>query len=87
MSVEGVLGGAADAAVALAAAGGVDLATAAEIAANSMNTFNLAAGDLPRIADLVAGAANASAIDVNDFGFSLARPGRWPTSWACPSRT
>ena len=50
VSVEGVLGGAADAAVALAAAGGVDLATAAEIAANSMNTFNLAAGDLPRIA-------------------------------------
>ncbi len=75
VSVEGVLGGAADAAVALAAAGGVDLATAAEIAANSMNTFNLAAGDLPRIADLVAGAANASAIDVNDFGFSLAAAG------------
>lgn len=73
--VEGVLGGAADAAVALAAAGGVELATAAEVAANAMNSFNLTAAEMPRIADLVAGAANASAIDVNDFAYSLQMSG------------
>jgi hypothetical protein len=49
-----------------AAAGGVDLATAAGIAANALNTFNLTGEDMGHVADLIAGAANASAIDVND---------------------
>ena len=70
-----ILNGAADAAVALAAAGGVSLPEAATLAANAMNQFNLAAKDMPRIADLVAGAANASAIDVKDFGESLSQVG------------
>lgn len=72
---EDVLGGAADAAVALAAAGEVDLKTAAELAANAMNAFNLKAADLPRVADLIAGAANASAIDVGEFGQALKQVG------------
>lgn len=75
LSVEEVLNGAADATVALAAAGGVDLPEAAEIASNAMNQFGLAAEDLPRIADLIAGAANASAIDVSQFGFSMSQAG------------
>lgn len=75
LSVEEVLNGAADATVALAAAGGVDLPQAAMIASNAMNQFNLSAKDLPRVADLIAGAANASAIDVGDFGMSLAQVG------------
>lgn len=75
LSVEDVLGGAADATVALAAAGGIDLADAAKIASNAMNVFNLKAADLVHVADLIAGAANSSAIDVNEFGFSLAQAG------------
>lgn len=75
LSVQDVLGGAADATVALAAAGEVALPEAAAIASNAMNQFNLAAKDLPKVADLIAGAANASAIDVTDFGHSLTQVG------------
>jgi TP901 family phage tail tape measure protein len=59
----------------LAAAGGIDLPQAATIAANAMNQFALKAQQLPKIADLIAGAANASAIDVSDFGHSLQQVG------------
>lgn len=70
-----VLNGAADAAVALAAAGGIDLPQAAAIASNAMNQFGLSAAELPGIADKIAGAANASAIDVSDFGMSMSQAG------------
>lgn len=73
--IAGVMNGAADATVALAAAGGVDLPTAATIAANAMNQFGLSAEQMPKIADKIAGAANASAIDVNDFGMSMSQAG------------
>lgn len=73
--IAGVMNGAADATVALAAAGGVDLPTAATIAANAMNQFGLSAEEMPKIADKIAGAANASAIDVNDFGMSMSQAG------------
>lgn len=75
LTVDQVLNGAADATVALAAAGGVSLPEAATIASNAMNQFSLSAAELPRVADLIAGAANASAIDVGQFGFSLAQSG------------
>lgn len=75
LSVDDVLNGAADATVNLAAAGEVDLTTAATIASNAMNQFSLSAGDMPHVADLIAGAANASAIDVNEFGMSLSQAG------------
>ena len=75
LTVDDVLNGAADATVALAAAGEIDLPVAATIAANAMNQFNLAAQDLPHVADLIAGAANASAIDVSDFGLSMQQAG------------
>lgn len=75
LSVEDVLNGAADATVNLAAAGEVDLPTAATIAANAMNQFGLSAEQMPRVADLIAGAANASAIDVNDFGMAMSQAG------------
>lgn len=73
LPVQAVLDGAADAAVNMAAASGVDMATAATIASNAMNGFNLKARDMAGVADLIAGAANASAIDVGDFGQSLAQ--------------
>lgn len=75
LSVPDVLNGAADATVSLAAAGGVALPEAAAIAANAMNQFGLAAEDMPNIADKIAGAANASAIDVSDFGMSMSQAG------------
>lgn len=75
LSVQDVLNGAADATVNLAAAGEVALPEAAEIAANAMNNFRLSGEDMPRIADLIAGAANASAISVSEFGMSLQQGG------------
>lgn len=75
VSLPDILNGAADAAVALAAAGGVALPQAATIASNAMNQFGLTAKEMPGIADLIAGAANASAIDVTDFGQSLSQVG------------
>lgn len=75
LSVDDVLNGAADATVNLAAAGEVDLTTAATIASNAMNQFGLTAENMPHVADLIAGAANASAIDVNEFGMALSQSG------------
>lgn len=75
LPVKDVLNGAADSAVALAAAGEIDLPQAATIASNAMNQFGLSAKDMPKVADLIAGAANASAIDVSDFGNSLQQVG------------
>lgn len=75
VSVEDILNGAADAAVALAAAGGVELPLAAEIAANALGQFNLQAKDLAKVVDLIAGAANASAISVEDFNESMKQAG------------
>lgn len=73
--IEGILNGAADATVALAAAGGVALPEAAALAADAMNSFGLQAQQLPHIADLIAGAANSSSISVGDFGTALKQVG------------
>lgn len=75
VSIPDVLNGAADAVVNLAAAGEIALPRAAEIAANAMNNFNLKGRDMPKVADLIAGAANASAISVEEFGMSLSQSG------------
>lgn len=75
ISTTDILNGAADATVALAAAGGIDLATAATISANAMNQFGLTAQQLPKIVDQIAGAANTSAIDVTDLGHSMQQVG------------
>lgn len=83
VSIETIIGGGASAALSLAAAGAVDVGQAAEIASNAVNAFsteaNAFAGGpgqfLFRTADLIAGAANASAIDVNEFKFSLSAVG------------
>ena len=75
LSVTDILNGAADATVALAAAGEIDLPQAATIASNAMNQFGLSAKDLNKVVDNIAGVANASAIDVGEFGFSLSQVG------------
>ena len=75
VSIPDIMNGAAKATLNLAAAGGVDLASAAEIAANALNTFNLKGTDMAHVSDMIAGAANASAIDVSDFKLSMAAAG------------
>lgn len=75
VSIPDIMNGAAQATLNLAAAGGTDLASAAEIAANALNTFGMSGQDMAHVSDLIAGAANASAIDVNDFRLSLASAG------------
>lgn len=75
VSVADIMGGAATAALNLAAAGGVSMGEAATIAANAMSQFNLRGSAMEHVADLVAGAANASTISVSDFNLSLAAVG------------
>lgn len=75
VSLQDILHGAAQASLDLAAAGGVDVAEAATIASNAMNAFGIAGENMTHVADLIAGAANASAIDVREFGFSLQMAG------------
>jgi TP901 family phage tail tape measure protein len=75
LTLPDILNGAADATVNLAAAGEIDLPQAAIIASNAMNQFGLAAKQMPKVADDIAGAANASAIDVAQFGQSLSQVG------------
>lgn len=55
----------------LAAAGGLGLASAAEIAANAVNAFGLSAEDSGRVANMLAAAANASSVDVKDLADSM----------------
>ncbi|HXI16394.1 MAG TPA: phage tail tape measure protein [Chloroflexota bacterium] len=75
VSIGDVFGGAASAALNLAAAGEIGVGDAAEIAANAMNNFGLKGADMAKVSDLIAGAANASSLSVNDFKFSLAAVG------------
>lgn len=70
-----ILGGALDGALSLAAAGTLDLAEAASIAAKTMGQFGLKGADVARVADLLAGGANATATDVKELGDALAMGG------------
>lgn len=71
VSMADIMGGAAKASLDLAAAGNISVADSATIASNAMNQFGIKGKDMAQIADLIAGAANASAIDVGQFKFSL----------------
>jgi TP901 family phage tail tape measure protein len=73
VSIEQALGGATEATMTLARAGGVTLKEAAEISAIALNAFGLSAADMPRVADLLSQAANASAIDLNDLRLSMSQ--------------
>src|SRR4249920_1500710 len=55
----------------LAAAGEVDVGSAAQISANALNAFGLAGDRAGHVADLLAGAANASTGEVSDFAEGL----------------
>lgn len=55
----------------LAAAGGVSVADAAELAGGAIRGFNLAASDAQRVADLMAQTANKSAVDIADLQLTM----------------
>lgn len=71
ISTKDIIGGVADATAALAQAADISTKDAAYNIASSMATFQLGAKDAMHIADLMAGAANASIIDVQDLAYSL----------------
>lgn len=75
ISTTDVLGGGLAGALDLAAAGSLDLADAAEIAAQAMNIFGLRGGDVTHIADLLAAGANKSAADVKQLGDAMRQGG------------
>lgn len=75
VSIADIMGGAATSALNLAAAGEIDLAAAAEIAANSMSIFGLKGKDMENVVNQIAGAANASSLGVGDFRESLNQVG------------
>ncbi|MDB1830291.1 phage tail tape measure protein [Collinsella aerofaciens] len=62
-----IKGGALAASMDLAAAGQLNLAAAAATTVQMMGSFGLGAGDATRIANALAGAANASSADVSDL--------------------
>jgi len=70
-----ILGGALTGSLNLASAGGLDLANAATIAAQSMNIFKLGGKDVSHIADVLAAGANKSAADVGSLGDALKQGG------------
>ncbi|MET8982143.1 phage tail tape measure protein [Streptomyces sp. NPDC004539] len=71
ISTADIVGGALKGALALAAAGQVDLTEAAVVSAQAMNTFGLKGKDVTHVADLLAAGANKSAADVHGLAMSL----------------
>jgi TP901 family phage tail tape measure protein len=74
LSVEEAMA-AAESTLNLAAAGGISVADSATIAANALAQFGLKGSDMAHVSDLIAGAANASALDVGQFKYSLQAAG------------
>jgi TP901 family phage tail tape measure protein len=71
LSVEQILNGGLAGALDLAAAGELDLASAAEIASTALNAFRDDNLTVSKAADILAGAANASATSVSELKFGL----------------
>lgn len=75
ISTRDIMGGGLKNTLTLAAAGSLDLGTAATIAANAMNTFRLHGKDMGKIAAALAGGANASTASVESLGLALGQVG------------
>jgi TP901 family phage tail tape measure protein len=75
IDVRDVVNGAADATVALAAAGEIAMPRAAAIMAAAMNIFGLSGDEATRAADVLAGTANNSATSVEQLGSALEQTG------------
>lgn len=75
LSTADIMSGALANSLDLAAAGKLELADAATITANAMNTFGLSGARSKEVVDALAGAANASAADVSDLALALSQSG------------
>lgn len=71
VSAQDITDGMAQAMVNLASAADIDLAQATNIVTSQIQAYNLTAKDAVHVTDLMAGAANASIIDVQDIGVSM----------------
>lgn len=76
VSTADILSGGLDAALDLAAAGGLDVAQAAGIAATALKTFNLEGEDMSHVADLLAAGAGKAMGDVSQLSQALAQGGQ-----------
>lgn len=75
LTVSQIVGGGLNAAMALAAAGHMELADAAEVAATTMVTFNLSASEVPAVADALAAGAGKASGEVSDLSYALKMSG------------
>lgn len=75
VSAADVLGGGLAGSLDLAAAGGLEVADAAEIAATALTQFKLAGEDVPHVADLLAAGAGKAQGDVSDLAMALKQGG------------
>lgn len=71
VSAKDIIDGIGEGVAALGAAADIPLDTAANIITGAVATFQLGAGNAVSVADQLAGAANASTLDVEDLGVSL----------------
>ena len=84
VSAEQIIGGVGEAVASLGAAGDIPLDKAANIITAAIQTFKLGAEDAVHVADLLAGAANASIVDIDDLGVSLKYVGGVAASISLP---
>jgi TP901 family phage tail tape measure protein len=71
VGVKQLVGGVADATIALAQAADISASEAASTIVSVTSTFQLAAKDAAHVANVLAGAANASIIDIQDLAYSM----------------
>lgn len=76
VTTQDILSGGLDAALDLAAAGGIAVADAAGIAAVALKTFNLEGKDMSHVADLLAAGAGKAMGDVSQLSQALAQGGQ-----------
>lgn len=84
VSAEDIINGIGEGVAALGAAADIPLDTAANIITSAVATFQLGAENAVMVADKLAGAANASIIDVQDLGVSLKYVGGVAASLGVP---
>lgn len=75
VSTKDILAGGLDGALALAAAGSLDVGKAAEIAASALVQFKLSGDQVPHVADLLAAGAGKAQGSVEDLGAALNQSG------------
>jgi len=75
VSTKDILGGGLNGALALAAAGSLDVGVAAEIASSAMTQFKLSGDKIPHLADLLAAGAGKAQGSVEDLGAALNQSG------------